>query len=645
MTTHHHEAVRQAARQVYELSWFLTGMLFGGVAALVQFSVSAGLVILASVLLFVSSAVAAMFLAVKSGAEAVWWASAAAVVAGWTSFARVNGLWHPVDGFALVIPAGVLSLGWMALAGHHWRLAEAERLRKEADQETAEQRKWPALLEKVGCKGVTYVSREDTLCGYLVHLRLPDSGRVTYKRLKNVTDELETAAQGMRPGSLRFEQPGDAHQVVLHVVTTDVLAEEIPMPYSERRLTISQPLSLGRYEDGRPCAEVFSGISTLIAGLTGSGKTNLINVIVSQLVRCEDVLVWMIDGKGGRAASPWLQPWLEGTSASPVLDWVAVDHAETKLMLEAALRAVRARARERAGGEKLRVGPAHPAILILFDEAAALLGQESGGARNSLEGVTNAQLAKLANELTLLARSEGINPVYAEQRATAYSGVPATTKSQCRLRIGLRVSTEAEARSLIPDDNDMVRAMARLKNDGTGVIRHKDQGGRVLAAKFFRLANEGDRNDIEPIARAAGNYQMRPKPDPVLLEALGEPYAQRWDRAAAWLPVRLPARAGGTVTAPPGVGEDEFRQIVAASLAELEQAADAGGSPARLRVRQIIEMAGAKGIYQAVILNQLNAEKLGVGNSTLYRWLKEDAGAGFIRQDLRAGPWKWNGGR
>src|SRR5258708_19557412 len=124
-------------------------------------------------------------------------------------------------------------------------------------------------------------------------------------------------------------------------------------------------------------------------------------------------------------------------------------------------------------------------------------------------------------------RSEAIDLIMATQRGTATMTGSADLKSQCALRIGLGVASEADARLIIPDDVRIAADPARLRYPGTGIVQ-QGKDGRVMPVKFYRIEHEA----ISQIAERYG--RIRPGPDKLLEDALGEDYATRW------LPPRAP---------------------------------------------------------------------------------------------------------
>ena len=470
--------------------------------------------------------VIAALITVGTGLSAMFISACGIAGAAWLAYACASTPWSWIMAVALAVPAIAAIMLYPVLREREHRAAEKARLAAEAAALAQQQRKWPDLLARIGHKGVMFAGQEKTRAGYLVHLRLPGSGRVTYSALAPATEQLEVAAR-LRHGSLRFERGVQAHKVILHVAERDVLAETVPFPDDQGPLSILRPLPLGLFEDGHVCAVTLREVATLIVGLRGSGKSNLLNVLLAQLARCPDVLIFAIDLKGGRMAAPWMEPWLAGRTPKPVVDWLATDREEAERMLRALLRAVDARSRSGSGGEKIIPSPRQPAILLVCDEIAVILGVGMGGPRYSAEGVTNATLAGLATQLVMTGRSEAIDPIMATQRGTVTMTGSADLKSQCALRIGLGVASEADARLIIPDDVRIAADLARLRYPGTGIVQMGKQG-RVLPVKFYRI-------EYDEIGQIAERYGMiRPGPDTLLADALGEDYATRWspERAA-----------------------------------------------------------------------------------------------------------------
>ena len=565
----------------------------------------------------------------------------ALVAAGWLGYAALAGRWSWPPAVALAAAAVILIPAYPQVRRRQERAAEQARLAAEAAAVARAQRKWPDLLARIGHQGVRFAGQEETMAGYLVHLRLPGSGRVTYSGLAPATEQLEVAAR-LRHGSLRFERGAQAHEVILHVAERDVLAETIALPHEHGTLSITRPVPIGLFEDGQTCALTLREVATLIVGLRGSGKSNLLNVLLAQLARCPDVLIFAIDLKGGRMAAPWIEPWLAGRTPRPVVDWLATDREEAERMLRALQRAVQARSRSGSGGEKITPSPRQPAVLLVCDEIAVILGVGTGGPRTSQQGVTNATLAGLATQLVMTGRSEAIDLIMATQRGTITMLGSADLKSQCAVRIGLGVASEADARLIIPDDTRIAADLARLGHPGTGIVQ-QGKNGRVLPAKFYRIEHEW----ISQIAERYGH--VRPGPDKLLEEALGEDYRTRWSPgrlaripgvgSRPLVPALTASRPPLPIEAPHAAAvPDDPAEERSAELAV--SAAPDAGHPARHRMAAMLRSAGVKGMTVRGIADQLTAAGHDVAHQTIQRWLADEVARG--RAEMASyGRFKW----
>jgi hypothetical protein len=668
------DPVRGARRRALQLGLPLTAALYaaGTLAGAVRL---APLAVAVCCLALAAGLVLTALLTARNLAISIYGSACAVVAGGWLAYAALAGRWSWPPAAVLVVAAAILIPAYPEIRRRQELEAEQARLAAEAAEAAREQRRWPDLLARIGHKGIRFAGREETLAGYLVHLRLPSSGRVTYSALAPATEQLEVAAR-LRHGSLRFERGTQAHEVILHVAERDVLAETVPLPTAPGSLSITRPIPVGLFEDGQVCAVTLREVATLIVGLRGSGKSNLLNVLLAQLARCPDVLVFAIDLKGGRMAAPWIEPWLAGRTPRPVVDWLATDREEAERMLRALERAIQARSRSGSGGEKITPSPEQPAVLLVCDEIAVILGVGTGGPRSSLDGVTNATLARLATQLVMTGRSEAIDLIMATQRGTVTMLGSADLKSQCAVRIGLGVASEGDARLIIPDDTRIATDLARLGHPGTGIVQ-QGKNGRVMPVKFYRIEHEM----ISEIAERYG--RVRPGPDKVLEEALGEDYRTRWSPGRiARIPgvgsrPLVPALAGGQqripIAAPPqaealpagpsaamptispavtpagapavapavmpaaepphGRADERFAELAAS-------AAQDAGHPARQRMVAMLQSAGVKGLIVRSIADQLSVAGYDVAHQTIHRWLTEEAAAGRA-EHASYGRWKW----
>lgn len=586
---------------------------------------TAGLAAITAVVAIAANPVADLY----AGASAI-------AAAGWAVFASLTSPWTVRAGFTLAVPSVLLGSLYPVVAGHQRHLAERARKESEAARRLAEDRRWPDMLSRAGAKGVTVLANEETRAGRTLRLRLPVSGRVTFKSLEKLTERLETAAR-LRDGAVRFERGDHAGEVLMHIAENDILAQVVPYPDDLSDLTVNRPFGIGVYEDGAVAEITYREVVALIVGLRGSGKSNLMNVLIAQLGRCVDTVICMIDLKGGRTALPWIQPWLQGRSPRPVIDWVATTREEADRMLNAFLRVIDARAHSGRGGEKITPDAATPSMILIVDELASIAGM-TGGPRAGTGVSTNTELAGKVTRLAQLGRSEAVDEILATQRGTVTMTGGGDLKSQCKLRIGLGVASEADARLIVPDNSSVSRLLPKLKYPGSGIVATDD---RAVPVKFYRIDTEGSNEPIHRIAELLGD--RRPEPDPVTMAALGVDYAERWTTARAG---HIPGFTSGTA-AVPGGGRDwrgEFERLT--SGLDLDSVADANTQddakpvhPARARMLEILTQRGVMGATPADLNRRLAAEGLSVARETIQRWLKDEEKAGRVK-NATYGRWK-----
>jgi hypothetical protein len=537
-------------------------------------------------------------------------------IVGWVAYTHFTTPWSLPAAFALALATLILTpLGAISFARHVGRVEAAEAQAKAA-RERAELAKWSALLERLGAPGCMTLEVLENRAGRSVYLRLPREGNVTLATLHALSEKVAIALRLPSPQSCRFERGKKAADVVMILTERDVLAEEVSFPAKLTPISVNNPFGIGIAEDGAQLMLLLREVATLIVGIRGSGKTNLLNVLIAQLSRMVDVVVFGIDLKGGRLLAPWIRPWLNDECPRPVIDWIATDRDEAYLMLDALVRLVRIRNLSLSGGEKIIPSTDETAFILVCDELAEIfMGMTPARFRaeqlaGTEQGATNTDLAYLGKRLTQLGRSEAVDPVWASIRGNANT-VPADIKAQCDLRVGLGVATLAEAQTIVPDEVRAQKLMAALQHQGTGLITSRHSPG--AAGKFWRL----EPSRVEEIARQTG--WIRPEPDPRATEALGAAYATRWERAAPlidqWRAMPAPGASLSMVRQP-----GEFERIVARMEDPEERL-----HPARRRMREIVSEAGFVGIRVYAVERQLRKERMGVARETISRWLSADA--------------------
>lgn len=513
---------------------------------------------------------------------------------------------------------------------------------------------WEAMFACHGAKGVRVTRTEQTRAGYTKVCRLPRDGSVTYRRVRALVEPFETALD-VDAGCVRFERLSGA-EFAVHVVTQNVLAETVPFPFdpAEAPISINDPLGIGPNELGDIVEILLREIQVLLSGTTGAGKSNLLAVLIALLTRCDDVVIWMIDLKGGRTAKPWLKPWLTGSdprATCPVIDWVATTLDEVEIMLPCLVKV--ADYRSTAGdGEKVTPSPHQPQIVLIVDESAVVFGNNvPGGPRR----------AQLLENIAGRGRSEALLVLLSVLRSTVTMIGSGDIKSLFKLRLAMGVSGAADAR-LALDDSELAAGVAALKYPGT--LYMQQDAARPVPTKAYRM----DFDRIPEIA--AAHTPWRPGLERDLELYLGAAYSERWSEERAGhlipghkpklptaiganhpttAPASAPLRTTGLPTIPQGPiipawrtakGEpirrsfsaEDFDAEFAAMRADLEDIAKGAGDihPGRVRMLALIHDAGREGIMPNKLLELLNNNGIECVRQTLQKWLSDERTAGTI---------------
>ncbi|MFI6158247.1 hypothetical protein ACIBCA_36800 [Kitasatospora sp. NPDC051170] len=435
---------------------------------------------------------------------------------GWTSWAMASGpwaTWWPVTTLA----AGA-TLAWgcsAAYEAYEADLPERRRLEAEQTKREATGDAWEDRLHRVcGVAGCTVAAVEEweTGMGYTIEVQLPEGG-TTVDHIKPHALALRSDLRLKAGCSLEVDQGEDYGTVIIRVNTKDAIAELVPLPTDglDTPRTINAPFSLGVFRDGYDAEAMLRYHCGLIIGQIEGGKTNLLNVINAQLLRCNDVLLWHIDTTGAGITLPWLRSWArEGSADVPVIDWAANTPEEAVAMLKVAVEIIEARKMGyqdlmyQVNDDKVPVGPDLPEIIIIADEVAQLPDSVQQG----ISDVINT------------GRASGVRAVNSALRGTR-DMVTAAMKEMTRLRIAMRVSDESEYHHVFSDARGIKKGDAPVQ--GSGFFEYDNSGPRAF--KAYRI----EPTDIARISPAVAKY--RPALDEVSLNiASANIYKQRWER-------------------------------------------------------------------------------------------------------------------
>jgi LAGLIDADG-like domain len=423
-----------------------------------------------------------------------------------------------------------------------------------------------------------------------------------------------------------------------------------------------------RHVPSRPvrCIQVDSPNQLYLAGesCVPTHNSTLLNVFLAQLCRMPDAVIFMIDLKGGQEARMWLMPWILGLTDRPAIDWLATTREEAKVMLDALWRAGTARAESGRYGRKLRPSKAAPAVIVICDETAVLTGHMVRE-----DGLSAHQLSTRLLQIAETFRSVAIDPVVSAVRAVVDVTGNSGFKAMAEVRIGMRVATTQEGQAIFPDDYPAAQQLAQLKDRGmfipkVGADLHPPVHGFNITDGEPDDDGHPTEDRITPIVLATA--ARRPAPEQLVIDAMGEAYAKRWEgehikqlietwRAEAGLhddPRPQPGRV-------PGVPEDEqgaWEEIVGqldGVFGDAEPAFDDGDPrrklhPARKRLYEILITRKSAGEKVDRLWHQLQREGHDITRQTVHDWLNQAEKQGcIIRSGKARSPharWIWHMG-
>ena len=342
--------------------------------------------------------------------ERVYATAAVFTAGGWLTAAAKLGPF--TDPLPTLLGLAVLT------AGLPWWTHRRRRMRVTVDRTI---QAWPEIAEQVGLAGSRVLSAVVDVWGW--HARIALRGGQTIADVVAHVPAIESGL-GTRPGAVRVEpDPAHAGRATIRVLATDPHAQAIPWAGPSVR-SITQPITLGVFEDATPVRVSFLRRHGLLGGIAGSGKSGILNVIVANLAACADVVLWGIDLKGGMELRPWVS----------CLDRLATTPAEATELQRDAVGILEARAKAMgAGSERVwNPSPQHPALIIITDEYAEL--------------AENAPLAAdAADSVARRGRALAVTELAATQRPTQKAMGKGALRSQMDIRIALRVRERRDA--------------------------------------------------------------------------------------------------------------------------------------------------------------------------------------------------------
>jgi hypothetical protein len=449
-------------------------------------------------------------------------------VGGWCSWAIAAGPWTQTGLGSLA--AGAVGLG-AAMAGAH--RVERKAGEQRAEREAAARRatlagkrraiadEWEDRIVRV-CAGaavqIVGVQVWESGGGFSLDGECGQGGT----RWKDVAVYKEQLAADARlPEGCGVEVEAGAHRgaVLIHVTTVNRLIDDVPYPADYAPLTVNEPAPVGVRRDGQPDGPVNRQASMLIVGQRGSGKTNLMNVMVANQCRMVDSLTWVIDLNGGGLALKWMRAWAAaGRPGRPPIDWVADTEEKARAMAAALVRIAKARKvgyqdREiAANDDKLPVDREVPEIRVLNDEGAEIFSTRSRR-KEILRAIADDLIQTLE-----IARAAAVNETTSGLRATQDVLSDPQILKQSTFKAGMKVADDAELNYFFGYNHNA--SVDDAPYPGCALVRDGD--GQVHPLKVYRLQPA----QILDIVKATSG--RRPELDELSRRAAGEAYEQRW---------------------------------------------------------------------------------------------------------------------
>ncbi len=288
----------------------------------------------------------------------------------------------------------------------------------------------------------------------------------------------EMAAQGMKK-DVPFEKLLAATQKTdsWRVCCT---AEDLQVPLGPAGRGKPQELILGGGQEAH----------ALLVGRTGSGKTNLMHVIITNLALTyspKELQLFLIDFKGGVGFKRYAEHRL------PHARVIAIESEREFGM--SVLRGLDAELKNRsevfraAGVDNLAAyraksnnGSQMPRILLVVDEFQEFFSENDD----------SSQQAKIIfDRLARQGRSFGLHFLLATQSLSGSAQLPASIMGQIKVRIALPCS-EADSRMILADDNKAARSLSL-----PGEAIYNSMGGLVEGNNPFQVARFDENKDLQ----------------------------------------------------------------------------------------------------------------------------------------------------
>lgn len=571
----------------------------------------------------------------------------------WTAWSTLTGPWHGANliaGGAAALIGGLISPAFTTTPDPEPATGEQAATVDAKWSRDPRAREWAARIQriaKIQPVTITDVQDWDTGTGFTLHAVFAAESGDTWTAIRDVAPRIAGAARLPKGCAVSVDEGDIQGTAVVRVATVYALAEDVYLPGDCSPLSIWGDLPVGINEDGTPALINLRQASGLFAGRRGGGKTNLLKVIIGQLLRCPDTIVWVADLNGGGLAVPFMLPYADGDVDVPPIDWVASTPAEVTTMATVAARIAEDRKARyaaltaRSGGDLLPVSKDLPQITIVVDESAEV--ENDPEAREAMQALLKVQR---------IGRAEAVNVLFSALRATNDT-IPVPIRKQTSLKICLQVEDGAELSYMLPEAR--VR-QEDLVHPGTAYLRRGDVGAAVRQIKIYRTLPD----NIQRLVQATADHRG-------CLDAPGQQiggrlYAERLQRLGPWLARMrgedVPDQPAGTVQAASAAAqrplssapedrkahqararlglqrfvaktrlddEKELENEFAAITAQLGPADVAGEKPSGWSsdlLLDLVSLAGPDGVTPSEMRDQLATRGITVSMKTIHEHLK-----------------------
>jgi hypothetical protein len=434
------------------------------------------------------STVAATLVALVGGArlglvtraERGYAATVVAATGGWLAAATAAGPNHGLLARLLCIGVLVLAVPWWA---HRRRRAKVRVERTLAA--------WPEIAQAVGLAGSRVMSAVVDVWGWRARFALARG-----QTIQDVISRLPAIESGLgifRGAARVYPTPdGLANRFELRILDKDPHADAITWP-GPSVASITEPIDLGPFEDAAPAKVLFLRRHGLFGGVSGSGKSGGLNVLMGNLTACTDVVIWAVDLKRGMELGPW----------APCIDRLATTPTEARALLADAVAILEARAAYLAatGRRVWEPSPGMPALVIIVDEYAEL-------AEAAPEATTD------ADSIARRGRAVAVTLIAATQRPTQKAMGQGALRSQMDVRICFRVRERKDVDLILGQGMLTAGWHAHALNAPGKFLISASEHDTPRRARAYLLTDQAVTDT------AASHAHQRPALDPVSQQAI-----------------------------------------------------------------------------------------------------------------------------